>query len=493
MFEQELYQTFETSAHRFGPKIAIIFGTHHISYQRLLDAVERLANGLANLGISKGDTCVIMLPNLPQFAISYYALLKLGTTAVPVNIDCADEQLQKIFHLLRPKAFIALDRFSSKIETAITDQKTHKIYLGENLPSGSTNLTELIASSEPSVPDTEISGDNTALILFTSGLTASPKGVQLTHGNLRAQVHSVRHALSLNSNDTVLCFLPFFHSFGNIVNLAAPLSSGCTIVLFTSFETDDVLPALNSFSNIVIFGTPKVFENLSDIDNGQIKVQNIRTCICTAGFLSEDIRKELQDKFGQAILNCYGLTEAGPLVCVEDVCYHNGETSVGWPTFGVQVKIVDDENNEITSKDVGEIVIRAPRVMKGYLDDQRSDEVFFSHGWLKTGDLGRVDEVDQLHYLGRKANVILKGGFKVFPNEIENILRKHPKVGRCRVTGVSDSVLGQEVKAFVEPSNGQEISANELTRYCKRQLPVYKCPGYIDIVHALPDLDVNTN
>lgn len=486
MYNTDIFHAFKTRVDQFRDRNAIVFGSHQITYARLLDGVERLANGLRKLGVSQGDNFALMLPNLPQFIISYYALLRIGATVVPINTNYDEQKLSKVLESSAVRGIIALERFSQRLEKAMSEvpQSEILIYLGENIPSGAISLTQLIADSQRQPEDCEASSKSSALISYTAGSEGLPKGVKFTHENVMAQVYSTRHTLALAPAHTVVCLRPLFHSFGHILNVAA-LTSGATIVLFTKFDSTQVVDSLNAFSNIVLFASPAQFRKLIQINTEKISTENIVISVCAGGFLSDRLRKEFASRFGHPILNSYGLTEAGPLLTLENYPGEDGDNTVGLPSFGIHIKIVDSEKKEIITGGVGEILIQAANVMKSYAKADEGEGDAFSDGWLRTGDLGRFGQDGQLHFLGRKLDVIFKGGFEVYPHEVERVLAVHSKIKECRVMGIKDEALGEDLKALVVPNNRSSISVKELSRYCNKRLPAYKCPKYIEIVDSL--------
>ena len=488
MYNTDLFQASKTRTKQLHDKTAIIYGTHQITYHRLLDAIERLAHSLHRLGVYNSDHFAIMLPNLPQLMISYYALLKLGATVVLINPESDAATLKSILEASNPKGIISLDRYTARIREAISNPTHCKliICLGDSIPSGCLNLTELIASSKNDLHSFQRDQAKSGLVCYTAGTTGAPKGVNFKHENLMAQVYSIRHALNLNSDHTMLCLLPTSFAFANIVNLMAALTSGSTVLQFTKFNAKHVADSQIPSSDIILFGTPNVYRGLTQLNSQDLSKLKIERAVCTGGFLESSIRRSFAEKLAQPILNSYGLTEAGPLITIQDHHSKEASTSMGLPCFGVELKIVDGEKKEIHSNGLGEIVICGTNVMNRYLKPQEENNSTFLNGWLYTGDIGRLDLDGQLHFLGRKSDMIFKGGFGVFPQEVESVLRTHPKVRTCRVVGVKDGTLGEEIKALVVPVTAGSISIKELSRYCSNRLALFKCPKYFEIVHSLP-------
>ncbi|MFQ6114532.1 MAG: long-chain fatty acid--CoA ligase [bacterium] len=488
MSDLNLFRAFKNNAIKFQDKTALIYGSHHISYKRLLDAVERLAKGLSKLGVSPGDRFAVMLPNIPQFVISYFALLKLGVWVIPINIMFKEGEITYLLEDSEAKGIIAVDRYSTQVQKAVQNLEFCHIviFLGNNIPNWAHSLTELIASSTPMTEDIEIESDSTAVVLYTAGTTGRPKGAVLSHTNIFAQIQSVRRALVLQPNDTILCVLPLFHSWGQTAAMNAPLLTGSTIVVLSKFMAQEVIKTLADHHISIFLGLPTMFHALNQLEVNKEDFPQLKYCISSGGPLSDKLRANFEEKFGKPILQGYGLTEAGPLLAIERLDHPRKPNSVGFPTYGVQVRIVDDTNNEVQFNEVGEIVVYGQNVMKGYLNRPESSKEVLKNGWLNTGDLGKFDENGYLYIVDRKKNLILKGGFNVYPQEVESILAAHPKVKECAVIGVKDEIQGEEVKALILPKPGETLTKEELMKYCRERLAMYKCPKYVEFVKALP-------
>jgi long-chain acyl-CoA synthetase len=488
MSDLNLFRAFKDATIKFPDKTALIYGSHHISYKRLLDAVERLANSLSKLGICDGDRMGIMLPNIPQFVISYFALLKLGVWIIPINTMFKEEEIRYLLEDSEAKGIIAVDQYATQVQKAVqTLEFCHVvIFLGDNIPNWARSLTTLIASSDPMLEDIEIEANNTAVVLYTAGTTGRPKGAVLSHRNILTQVESIRHALVLESNDILLCVLPLFHSFGQMAAMNTSLVVGSTTVVLSKFVPQEVIKSLAEDSISIFLGLPIMFHALSQLDVDKNDFPQLKFCISSGGPLTDRLRSNFEAKFGKPILQGYGLTEAGPLLAVQRLEHPRKPNSVGFPTYGMQVRIVDDSNNEVQLNDVGEVVVHGQNVTQGYLNRPETSKEVLKDGWFKTGDLGKFDEDGYLYIVDRKKNVILKGGFNVYPREVESILSAHPKVKQCSVVGVKDEIQNEEVKALVLLKQGETLTKDELLNYCRERLAVYKCPKYIEFVKALP-------
>lgn len=488
MSDLNLFQAFKDSAKKFEEKTALIYGSHHIPYRRLLDAVERLANSLSKLGFIQGDRAALMLPNIPQFVICYFALLKLGVWVIPVNTMFKEGEIGYLLEDSEAKGIIAVERYKTQVQKAVQNLEFCHIviFLGDNIPNWAYDLTKLIASSNPMFEDTEIDSNDTAVVLYTSGTTGRPKGAELSHKNILAQVESIRQVLVLESQDTLLCALPLFHSYGQMSTMNAPLVTGSTVVVLSKSQAEDVAKALAEYHISIFLGLPSMFHALNQLEVNKEDFRRLKYCISSGAPLPDNLRSSFEEKFGKPILEGYGLTEAGPLLAIQGLEHPRKPNSVGFPTYGVQIRVVNDSNNEVPFNEVGEIVVHGHNVMKGYLNRPETSKQVLKDGCLNTGDLGKFDEDGYLYIVDRKKDLILKGGFNVYPQEVESILFGHPKVKECAVIGVKDEIQGEEIKALILPKQGEKLTEEELVEYCRERLAVYKCPKYFELVTTLP-------
>lgn len=488
MFHKSLYYELKSNALKLENKTAIFFGNHPISYKRLLDAIDRLANALSKLGVAPGDRFAILLPNIPQFVISFFAIIKLGATAVPVSPNRDQSTIEPLLRACDIKGIIALDRYLEPMRTAVLEQFPFLkvITLGDTFQK-THNLTNLIASSEPGGPEFWTSENWTPAIFHTAGASGTPRAVPLSERNIVHQVEAARRALTIETKDVVFGLLPFSNSGASVASMITPLLNGCSLVLFAKFELGELMTALQSHRNVLLVASNLILEELLERWCSEFSAApKLCAAVCLTQ-MSARRRFEFQEKFGAPVIQSYGLTEAGPFVSVYDPRFDQKNDSVGFPTFGFQIKIVSAHNRSVDLNTVGEILIQSDAVARQYLNsaEAASSEPLTDDGWFRTGDLGKFDELGHLYVVGRKRDLIIKGGFEVYPNEIKDLLTQHPKVRDCSVFGVRDEILGQEIKAQVTPANSSYPSKEELLAFCRQQLPLYKCPKYIEIVNSL--------
>lgn len=484
MYEVDFFQAFKVNIKNFEDKTAIFFGDQEISYKRFLDAVGRLAFGLAELGVSKGDRVAILLPNWPQFIISYFALLKMGAVAMPVDGSLGKADLLKILNDTNARGAIVWEQSLTSIQEWWQKRSGILIVLGERTPEGAHDFKTLIASSEPLTESIGIEPSKTALIAFTAGSLEKPKGVRFNHKNLCSQIDCMRKLFLINSEDTVLCTLPHFRSYGLAFGVNLPLQSLSATVLPATGDAREIAKILTERQVSVFVGRPATLNDLIHVDLDREKLSHLKCCITIGPLLSRRTRSEFEKKFNVPIYAGYSLSEAGPLVSVERFDVLSKKNAVGLPTYGIQVRIVDENREEVQTGEVGEIAVRGPNLMQGYLtsNEHRTD---LQHDWFYTGDLGQLDADGHLSVIDRRQNVIQKGGFHVYPREVRSTLSAHPDVEECAVVGIPDRLFGREVKAYVVLKSDSRITKEELMQYCQETLPVYKCPKTIEITDKL--------
>ncbi len=488
MLYKSLYHELKSTALKHENKTAIIFGNHPITYKRLLDAIDRLASALSNLGVSAGDRVALLLPNIPQFVISFFAINRVGATAVPLHSTNDPASVETALRVCAVKGIIAWDRFFDAIQSAVANVSPNmiRITLGETVFQNSHNLTSLIADSEPLTGEPAIPGDWQPVIFHTAGASGSPKAVALSQQNLNYQIQAARWALSFENKAVVFGLLPYSGSLANIASMVAPLLFGYTAIPFARIEWAELIAALHSHQDILLVAPAAILKEMIQKHNDFTNAPNLLAALCVDTQLSAACRFEFQEKFGAPVIQGYGLTEAGPFVSVYDPRYHPQNESVGFPSIGFQIKIVDAQNCNVDIDTVGEILIQSEAVAREYLSagEPNPSPPLTSDGWFRTGDLGKFDALGHLYVVGRKQDLIVKGGFEIYPNEIKALLTQHPKVQEAAIIGVRDEILGQEIKALVTLANGNHVSKDELAAYCRQNLPAYKCPKFIDIVHS---------
>lgn len=488
---------------------AVVCGPRRLTYAELDALAGCVANGLYTLGLEPGDHVALTCPNLPYFPIVYFGILKAGCVVVPLNV------------LFKPRE-IAYHLQDSDARAYFCFEGTPELPMGQwgreafdqvegcrhfvrlpvdptalAAPGGERTLAGFIGPEPAEFPLVPTRGDDTAVILYTSGTTGQPKGAELTHANLFLNAF-VTSALGRSffdhapgARNASLVTLPLFHSFGQVTQMAVAALQGSTIVLLPRFEPAAVLDAMRCERVGHWAGVPTMFwtllehVNATNADVGDIR-GTLRFCTSGGAAMPVELMRRFEDTFGVRILEGYGLSETSPVATFNHVERPSKPGTVGTPILGVEVAVVDDQDRPVPPGEVGEVVIRGHNIMKGYYKRPAETAEAMRGGWFHTGDLGRIDADGYLAIVDRKKDMIIRGGFNVYPREIEEVLMTHPGVSLCAVVGVPDERLGEEVKAFVVRAAGAEVTEAALVEWCRRELAAYKVPRLVEFRDSLP-------
>ncbi len=479
-----LHRTVEKSPEQ----IALIFNEVNIEYGRLLEAVKRLAQGLKELGVRKGDRVALMLPNVPHFCISYYAVLEIGAVVVPFDLLYKEEEIKHRMEDCEAGVIIAWVGFYSRLMPSVQglSKKVTILLLGERIPRNTLSLTQLIARSSPLSAPVEVADGDLAVINYTSGSLDESFGAELSHAALVANASICRDMLRITSEERLIAVLPFFHPLGQTLVMNTGFMLGATIILVPRFVPADVIDAVRNRGVTLLAGVPAMFRSFAALDLKDQPVPCLKYCVSYGGRLTEEVIRDFEQKYDALILEAYGLTEAGPLVTCNRINRDRKIGSVGLPLLGVEVQIRDEEGALLRPNNSGEIWVRSPSTMTGYHNHPEETQKKLRDGWLFTGDIGYLDEDHYLYVQERKDDIIVKGGFHIFPHEVEEVIARHPAVAEVAVIGVPHTSQGFEVKAFVVLKENQSASEAELIACCEETLPKYKTPNYVEICASLP-------
>jgi len=456
-------------------------------------AATRLANGLRARGISRGDRVVLACPNLPQFVIAYYAVLKLGAILVPINILL---KAGEIAYHLRDSGACAFFCFEGNAELPLgaegraafaqVPECTLFALIGR-ADAGEDSFDALAQGQSSSFETEDCAPDDTAVILYTSGTTGMPKGAELSHSNLMMNAIASVAMTHLNSHDVSLIALPLFHSFGQSVQMNAVAASGGSMVLLPRFDSEAAMKAMTDHSVTVFCGVPTMYIALLNLDwQGPDLAVSLRLGVSGGAAMPVAVLRAFEERYGVIILEGYGLSETSPVATFNHFDTKRVPGSIGVPIMGVEVGIMDDEGKLLGTDEAGEIVVRGHNVMKGYWRNPEASAHALRGGWFHTGDIGRRD-ADGNHYIvDRLKDMVIRGGFNVYPREIEEVLMQHPAVGMVAVIGVPHEVHGEEIKAFVQPKAGIPAESEEIIAWCRERMAAYKYPRIVELVVALP-------
>lgn len=482
-------------------KIAYHFGGKDTTYGEFEESVSKLATALKDLGVEKGDHVVFLLGNTPHFIISLYATMRIGATAIPVNPLYSPDEITYIVRNGDAKAIIALDALLPLVEAGLKAFPEVETYIVcetnentiEKLKALPPNIKERVHSfgqimkeSLPSIKPMEIHSDDTAVILYTSGTTGRPKGAMLTHGNLYSNARDIADYLTFTAEDRVITTLPVFHVFALSVVVNAPLLTSAELIITPTFSPKEIFRIGREFKPTIFAGVPTMYNFLYQYPEGNPEdLKSLRLAISGGSSMPVALLHNFEEKFNVRVSEGYGLSEASPVTCFNPLDRERKAGSIGTNIVNVENKVFNELGEEVPVGEVGELVVKGPNVMKGYYKMPEETAVAIRDGWLYTGDLARMDEEGYFYIVDRKKDMIIVGGYNVYPREVEEVFYGHPGVLEAAVVGIPDPNLGEEVLAYVvlkDPS----ITEDELHTYCKEHLAKYKCPKEIILLEELP-------
>ncbi|MFD7320266.1 long-chain fatty acid--CoA ligase [Streptomyces sp. NPDC059875] len=469
------------SARLFPDRIAVVEGAARVTYGELWGEALRCAAGLRAAGVKPGDRVAVLLPNTTEFLRVYYGALAAGATVVPVHALLVAEEVRYVLEHSGAVAIVSGGPLWPVAEEAAARAT------GVHALQGAPSAAEPLRAPEPAEPS------DTAVILYTSGTTGRPKGARLTHLNivLNASVTS-QDLLGLGAEDVVLGCLPLFHSYGQTCAMNGTLRAGSTLVLMPRFSGPAALEVLATEGVTVFMGVPTMYHALVEAAAGShARPTGLRAAVSGGAALPVAVLERFEETFSTQVLEGYGLTETSPVATFNQPHIGRRPGTVGHPVWGVEIGIadaaVDDEIRLLAHGEIGEVVVRGHNVFAGYLDDPEATAAAVVDGWFRTGDLGVRDEDGFLSIVDRKKDLVIRGGFNIYPREVEEVLVRHPAVSEVAVIGVPDDAKGEEVCAVVVLRAGAgPVTAEELVDWSKERLGRHKYPRVVRFVDALP-------
>jgi long-chain acyl-CoA synthetase len=472
------------SKNRYPNQIALRCDDVHVTYAELDSAAARVATLLEKSGIQPGDRVGVMLPNTPAFAAAFYGILYRGAVAVPMNPLLKAREITYYLSNSGAKALFGTPEFAGEAAAGAANVGA-QCWLVDD-----AGLNRLIADLPEQDRPMERDDDDVAVILHTSGTTGKPKGAMLTHRNLHRNTDvCVRTLLEVEPVDVLVGCLPLFHVFGLVLGLSSAILSGATLTLIPRFDPRTVLEVMARDRVTVFAGVPTMYTALLGVASEVTPeaTRTLRTCLSGGAALPVQVLTDFEKTFGCTILEGYGLSESSPAASFNHPHRQRKVGSIGTPIEGVQMRVVDVGGAEVVPGQAGEIQIRGHNVMKGYWNlPEATEATITSDGWLNTGDLGRVDEDGYFYIVDRTKDMIIRGGYNVYPREIEEVLYEHPAVAEAAVIGIPHDALGEEVAAAVALKKGATAVPDELREYVKAQVAAYKYPRHIWLVEELP-------
>ncbi len=470
------------SAQRDADGVALKLDDAEVTYGQLDDASARIARLLADRGFEAGDRVGVMLPNVPYFPVVYYGILRAGGVVVPMNPLLKGREVEFFLEDPGAKLLFAWHDFAEAAEAGAeqTGAELVSVKPGE--------FEELVAGAEPRTEMVEREDSDTAVILYTSGTTGKPKGAELTHANLRRNVEVAAGTLGeIQDDDVLLGALPLFHSFGQTCGLNSSVYAGAVLSLIPRFDPKKALEIIDRDKVTIFQGVPTMYSAMLNCDSrDEYDVSSLRLCMSGGSAMPVEVMRKFEEAFDCKVLEGYGLSETSPVASFNHPDRERKPGSIGTPIEGVEMRVVDDDGNEVPDGDVGEIAIRGHNVMKGYWNRDDATEEAITDGWFATGDMAKVDEDGYFFIVDRKKELIIRGGYNVYPREVEEVLYEHPAVIEAAVVGVPDDDLGEEVGAAVVLAEGEDADADTLKEYVKEQVAAYKYPRKIWFPDELP-------
>ena len=517
--EISIYQALVNSAIKYSDRTAIDFMNTKISYRTLKAEVDTIASGLDGIGIKKGDKVAIMLPNIPQYITYFFAVLKLGGIVVQVNPLYTTREIKYEMEDSGCNVIVTMDEFVQKampLYPSITG-KIIAVRVKDYLPPLISNIYALsnIRKNTKVVPDKNIiiskrpvsvrytgktaqinPEQDAALIQYTGGTTGEAKGAVLSHRNLISNAYQVIETLpeAYKEKTTYLSAIPFFHVYGMMTAMLTPIIQGSTIILVPDpRNTKMILSAIEKKKPTAFPGIPAMYHSLINYSNiNKYNLKNVKICISGASSLPVELQKQFEKLTGSILVEGYGLSECSPVANVtplvdEDRAKYRRLGSVGLPAPDTYERIVslEDGVSDMPVGEQGELLIKGPQVMMGYWNRPEENKKVLENGWLHTGDIARIDKDGYVYIVDRKKDLIIAGGYNIYPREVEDVIYENPKVSECAVIGIPDEHRGENVKAVIVKKDST-LTEQEVIDFCRERLAVYKIPRIVEFRDSLP-------
>ncbi|MDE0740699.1 MAG: long-chain fatty acid--CoA ligase [Planctomycetota bacterium] len=484
------------SCSHFPGETALIHDDRKLSYNEFLRHLVAFAAHLRQLGVQPGDKVALFCPNRMSFTIAYYGILQAGGTVVPISFLAVGREVGYYLNDSDAVALVAWSEYSKAAREGfdVAEDCEHLLLFDE----GRGPLTMV---DSPGVdPDGECdlaltSSEDTAVILYTSGTTGQPKGAELTHFNMYSNAQFCSEQLLgepgrreiFGPGDVSLSALPLFHSFGQTSNQNSSIMGGAALSYLERFDPEAALEVMERDRVTQFAGVPTMYFALLNFEGAErYDLSSLKYCYSGGAPMPVEVLKDFDRKYNVSILEGYGLSETSPVATFNLMYRPRKIGSIGLAISGCEVKVVDGDDNEVPPGEVGEIAIRGYNVMKGYYKRPEATEEAFRGGWFHTGDMGTMDEDEYFFIVDRKKDLILRGGFNVYPREVEEVLYSHSSIREAAVIGVPDEKYGEEVKAFVSLKEGCEVSLDELLEFSRERLSASKYPRLFEILDDLP-------
>jgi long-chain acyl-CoA synthetase len=471
------------TSERHGHRPALRLDDQVLTYGEFLDAARGVAGLLRSRGLEPGARVGMVFPNVPAFPVVFYGALLAGCVVVPMNPLLKGREIEFYLDDAGISLVFAWDQAADGAREAAGGRDVEVVAVGAAGPDEAQ-----LDGASPLDEPVDRADDETAVILYTSGTTGAPKGAELTHANLSTNAHvSARTLTEITTDDVVMGCLPLFHVFGLTCGLNSAVLTGACLTLLPRFDGTKALAMIGRDGVTVFEGVPTMYSGLLHVDGReQYDVSSLRCCISGGSAMPVEVLREFEDTFGCIVLEGYGLSETSPVASFNHPHAERKAGSVGTPVEGMELRLVDDDGHDVTGDDPGEIAIRGEGLMKGYWGRPDATAESVPDGWFRTGDVGRRDDDGYYFIVDRKKEMIIRGGYNVYPREIEEALYEHAAVAEVAVVGIAHRELGEEVGAAVALRPGAEVSVDELRDFAKERVAAYKYPRHVWFLEDLP-------
>ncbi|WP_168210448.1 class I adenylate-forming enzyme family protein [Persicimonas caeni] len=483
-----LGELFAASVAERGEHSFVVASAESVSYSDFAERAARVAGGLSAHGVEPGDRVAVMLPNSLEWLECFFAAAHLGAVAVPINPTYKYDEVDRILADSEAVVLVTDTEHAAMAEGLFEERLTvRRVFLTGGSDIDSLDCFDQLRDS-PKAPRVEAAADTPLSLTYTSGTSGNPRGVLLSSSNYAYAAQTVAGTVGLHTDDRLMCALPFCHVASQVLGPLGALAAGATLLVPGAQPLQKLVRAVESSQATALAAVPNFFERLTRAEGlDDADLDGLRLAVATGAPISPEAHSAFEDRFELPLITSYGLTEACGVSTI-NVDGPDGRRlgSVGRPLSGQELQVVDDDDLQRRTGAAGELVLRGPNVMLGYLDEDAATADALRSGWLHTGDIGFVDDDGFVHLVGRKKELIVRGGDHVYPREVEDVLRRHPAVAEAAVIGVADQAQGEEVAAFIVVEPGHTLSAGEAISFCRDHLANYKCPGIVEFRDALP-------
>ncbi len=480
----------EDSCQRAPSSTALIMGDEQMSYGELGARIGCVASSLRRLGVQPGDRLALLMPNSVEYLVSYYALLRIGAVAVPLNPLLREPEVRYVMEDCQASGLIFHQQFASIVEALHSKLSflRHTILVGDKGQAETQTFNDLLQRGDQECSSVDRDDQALATLIYTSGMTGDPKGAMLSHRGLIASAQATIGGFQFGPTDCIIGVLPFAHIFGKNLLVQAPLVAGASVVVMARFESALVLEAIERWKATALSGVPLMLIALSnELEAHPRDVSTLRKCMVGGTTVPMEVVGRFEGLFSNCeVVEAYGISENTGIVTLNPLGGGHREHSAGLPLGLNEVRTVDGQGRDVPPGQPGEVAIRGPQLLLGYWGMPEVTAGALRDGWLYTGDIGSIDEDGYLFLIDRKKDLIITSGYNVYPKEVENVLYNHPDVEEAAVIGQPDAARGELVKAVIVLKKGATLTADTVTEYCAGRLAAYKTPRLIQFVDDLP-------